>query len=144
MFSNKILQGIITSDHYELSLRNVRNIKKFGAEQFDYIVKFKNIPNEFVSSMVMLEKVIKSIVKEILVNTMPMDTVKIFLEHEILKDSVQFKFKKASEISGDYIVECLTKLAQSGKDLLAMSSYFKYISFDTLEDIQNSLLPKNY
>ena len=32
MFTQKKLQGIIPSDHYELSLANVRLVKKFGAE----------------------------------------------------------------------------------------------------------------
>jgi hypothetical protein len=34
-----------------------------------------------------------------------------------LKDNIQFKFAKANEISSDYIVDTLTKRAQSGKIL---------------------------
>ena len=102
MFTQKKLQGIIPSDHYELSLANVRLVKKFGAELLDYIVKFKNIPNEFVSSLFMMEKVMRSVVNDILIHTMPKDIIKIYIEHEALKDSVQFKFSKASEISSDY------------------------------------------
>jgi hypothetical protein len=46
---------------------------------FDYVVKFKNIPKEFVSSMKMMENVIQSIFKSILNNTKPLDTVKMYI-----------------------------------------------------------------
>jgi hypothetical protein len=46
---------------------------------FDYVVKFKNIPEEFVSSMKMMENVIQSILKSILNNTKPLDTVKMYI-----------------------------------------------------------------
>ena len=36
------------------------------------------------------------------------------------------------------------KLILTFLDLLVKSSYFKFISFDTIEDITNSLLPKYY
>ena len=72
MFSKKILQGIIPSDHYDLSLINVRNVKKFNAELLDYIVKFKNIPEEFSTSLLMMEKVMRSIVKDILIRCLTM------------------------------------------------------------------------
>ncbi len=83
----------------------------------DFTVKFKNIPEEFVSSLKMMETVMTSIVKTILVNTKPMDTVKMNKDHEVLKDNVQFKFTKANEISSVFIINCLAKLAQSGKIL---------------------------
>jgi hypothetical protein len=41
--------------------------------------------------MKMMENVIQSIVKTILNNTKPLDTVKMYREHEVLKDNIQFK-----------------------------------------------------
>lgn len=52
-------------------------IKKYSSEQFDYDVKFKNIPNEFVESLDLMEKIMHSIIKDILINTKPDDSVKI-------------------------------------------------------------------
>ena len=43
-----------------------------------------------------METVMRSIVKTILSNTKPMDSVKIYID-QVLKGNVQFKFAKASE-----------------------------------------------
>ena len=51
---------------------------------YDYVVKFKNIPEEFVTSLKMMEKVMQSKVKTILSNTKPMNLVKIYIDHEVL------------------------------------------------------------
>jgi hypothetical protein len=54
-----------------------------------------------------------------------MDTVKMYIDHEVLKDNVQFKFTKANEISSEYVINCLTKLAQSGK-ILTLDDKLKF------------------
>ena len=90
MFSSK--ETDILPEYFDIILINKKSIKKFDAEMLDFTVKFKNIPEEFVSSLKMMETVMTSIVKTILVNTKPMDTVKMYIDHEVLKDNVQFKF----------------------------------------------------
>ena len=45
------LKDEIESDYYDIILTNKKNVKKFDAEMFDYVVKFKNISEEFVSSL---------------------------------------------------------------------------------------------
>jgi len=123
MFSSK--ETDILPEYFDIILINKKSIKKFDAEMLDFTVKFKNIPEEFVSSLKMMETVMTSIVKTILVNTKPMDTVKMYIDHEVLKDNVQFKFTKANEISSEYIINCLTKLAQSGK-ILTLDDKLKF------------------
>ena len=71
-----------------------------------------------------METVMRSIVTTILSNTKPMDSVKIYID-QVLKGNVQFKFAKASEISSEYIINCLTKLAQSGK-ILSLDEKLKF------------------
>jgi hypothetical protein len=67
MFSSK--ETDILPEYLGFILINKKSIKKFDAERLNFTVKFKNIPEDFVSSLKMMETVMTSIVKTILVNT---------------------------------------------------------------------------
>ena len=55
MFSSK--EADILPEYFDIILKNKKSIKKFDAEMLDFTVKFKNIPEEFVSSLKMMETV---------------------------------------------------------------------------------------
>ena len=125
MFWEDYLHESYGSNYYDLVITNKRSIKKYGADQIDYTVKFKNIPNEFVESINLMNEIMHSIVKDLLITTKPNDTVKIFVDHEVLKDELQLKFMKAGKLSADYIIDAITKLAQSGK-ILSLDERMKF------------------
>ena len=72
-----------------------------------------------------MTEIMQSIVKDLLITTKPNDTIKIFIDHEVLKDELQLKFMKAGKISADYIIDAITKLAQSGK-ILSLDERMKF------------------
>jgi hypothetical protein len=63
MFSSK--EADILPENFDIILINKKSIKKFDAEMLDFTVKFKNILEEFVSSLKMMETVMTSIVNNL-------------------------------------------------------------------------------
>ena len=78
-----------------------------------------------MESINLMNEIMHSIVKDLLITTKPNDTVKIFVDHEVLKDELQLKFMKAGKLSADYIIDAITKLAQSGK-ILSLDERMKF------------------
>ena len=52
----------ISKANYEIIKNKTRHIKKFSAKQINYDIKFKNISNELIESINMIEILFKSVV----------------------------------------------------------------------------------
>ena len=120
MFSNNLKNDFISREHYEITINKERNIKKYSAKEVEYLVKFKNIPVDMIESLELIEKVFRSILRDIILYTRPRDKIKIFIHHPNLNEDIkmgrfQSNFINVSDIDPDFIIDTIVRLAQSGK-----------------------------
>ena len=111
----------ISKENYEIIIGKTRNIKKFSAKQVEYNVKFKNIPSELIESLVMIEKLFKSVFRDITGFIKPDDKCKIYIDHPNLQTS----FQKGRNLDADFIIDTIARLMQSGK-ILSLDEKLKF------------------
>ena len=89
----------------KLSRIKQSNIKKFSAKLINYDIKFKNISNELIESINMIEILFKSVVKDITDFLHPDDKIKVFFDHPNFSDDVQTKFMKVQDLDAQTIID---------------------------------------
>ena len=115
----------ISKENYEIIIGKTRNIKKFSAKQVEYNVKFKNIPSELIESLVMIEKLFKSVFRDITGFIKPDDKCKIYIDHPNFTDNIQTSFQKGRNLDADFIIDTIARLMQSGK-ILSLDEKLKF------------------
>ena len=107
----------ISKENYEIIKNKTRQIKKFSAKQINYDIKFKNISNELIESINMIEILFKSVIKDITDFLHPDDNIKVFIDHPNFSDDIQTKFMKVRELDAQTIIDTIARIIQSGKIL---------------------------
>ena len=78
----------ISKENYEIIKNKTRHIKKFSDKQINYDIKFKNISNELIESINMIEILFKSFIKDITDILHPDDKIKVFNDHPNFTDDI--------------------------------------------------------
>ena len=94
-----------SAKNFELVMSKNRRIEKFNADEITYQLKIKNI---------VLNEIMESLIRQLLIHTKPLDKVKIYINHPVLTENMQFKFAQACDLSAETIINTIAKLAQSG------------------------------
>ena len=85
----------------------------------EYIIKFKNVPNDMVESLQMIEELFTTIIKDIKLHIKSNDSVKIYIDHPNFDGGdIQTRFQKV-------VINTITRLAQSGK-ILSIDDKLKF------------------
>ena len=105
------------NENFELVKINKRTIKKYNTEIEDYQVIFKNIPNEFIDSIIYMEILMKSIVERLVEKAKKNDKIKITIDHPVLSEPIEIPFIAVKDLNGDIIINEIAKCVQSNKIL---------------------------
>ena len=128
MYWNGYLQKNVTANNFEIVKTRERKISKFNADTVDYKVKFKNIPSEFIESTQYMMEIMGAIVKKLIINTKPRDSVRIYINHPVLTNPISLPFVQVMDLTADMIVNEISKVVQSNK-ILTLDNQ---ISFHTI------------
>jgi hypothetical protein len=117
MYWNGYLQKNVTANNFEIVKTRERKISKLNADTVDYKVKFKNIPSEFIESTQYMMEIMGAIVKKLIINTKPRDSVRIYINHPVLTNPISLPFVQVMDLTADMIVNEISKVVQSNKIL---------------------------
>ena len=118
MFSENNNINKISKEFYEIILGKTRIIKKYDSRQMEYIIKFKNIPNELIESLEMVENLFIKIIMDIKFHVKQEDSVKVYIDHPNFDcGDIQTRFHKGRDLDAHVLINAITRLAQSGKIL---------------------------
>ena len=117
MYANGILQDKVESDNFEIIRSKNKIIKKFNTETSTYNIVFKNIPTQFIDSIVYMKKIMMTIVQNLLDYTSNKDKIKITIDHPVLTEPIELPFVFSEDLTANMITSEIGKVIQSNKIL---------------------------
>ena len=115
MFKNGILQDKIDTTNFEIIRSKNKTYRKFNSETSTYNVLFKNIPSQFIDSLVYIKDLMTLIVQNLLIYTSNKDKIKIIIDHPVLTEPIELPFVFSVDLTADMITNEISKIAQSNK-----------------------------
>ena len=100
--------------YYDIKKLNERQIKKFMQTSANYMIKFKNLPNNFHD----LQQILYNSVDEILNNMLSQRSyVRLVIFHEALDTPIGLPFMKREDLTTEMVLTRFFQVSQSKRDL---------------------------
>ena len=92
MYSNGNLKEKVETENIDILRPLSKTNSKFNSELTTYNVVFKNIPSQFVDSIVFMKDMMMKIVENLLKYTSRKDKIKINIDHPVLTEPIELPF----------------------------------------------------
>ena len=109
--------------YYDIKKVNERQIKKFMQTSANYMIKFKNLPNNFHD----LQQILYNSVDEILNNMFSQRSyVRLVIFHDALDTPIGLPFMKREDLTTEMVLTRFFQVSQSKRDLKLDTNKYKY------------------